>query len=67
MNQPLTTVAGLVGVICTLGDAINLYFDGNPATLPNWMEVGAQLSVSLGLIFACDAPRKSKDAKGEAP
>ncbi len=58
--NPLTTAAGIIGIVTTLGGVIDKYTDSDPATKPNWSDVGAQLSLSIGLIFAKDRERKEK-------
>lgn len=58
MKNPLTTIAGIAGLVVTLGAAANLLLDGDPKTMPDWNAVGVSITTSLGLIFAADGRRK---------
>lgn len=49
-----TRLAGLGGILATLGDTLNKLFDGKPETNPDWLVIGAALSLGWGLLVARD-------------
>jgi hypothetical protein len=55
-----TTVAGIGALLVAVGGALNMLFDGNPNTNPDWNQVVAASVVAVGLIFARDNDKTSK-------
>lgn len=57
-----TTAGGIGAILAAVGGAVNLLFDGNPATNPDWTTVIASVTAGFGLIFARDNAVTSEDA-----
>ena len=62
MKSWKTTLAGVGAILAVIGAALNLYFDGNPATNPDWSLVSAGVMAGFGLIFARDNNVSSEQA-----
>ncbi len=58
-----TTMAGVGAILASIGTALNLLFDGNPATNPDWTSVVAAVSAGIGLIFARDNDKSSEQVQ----
>jgi len=63
-----TTYAALAAAGLSLGSALTAQFDSDPATVANWPLVwatGATLANSIGLLFARDGDKTSKQSGAE--
>lgn len=56
-----TTVAGVSAIIASIAGALNLVFDGNTITNPDWTSVIAAITAGVGLIMARDNDKSSED------
>lgn len=57
MKSPKTTFAGIGAILVALGSLVTAYFDGNPATVPDFASAAAAVIAGLGLVFAKDEPK----------
>ena len=62
MNNRNTTVAGIGAILVALGGVLTAMFDGDAATVPDWISAVAAIIAGVGLIVARDA----KDAKEQS-
>lgn len=62
LSSPQTKFLGLAAILSALGGALNLLFDGNPATNPDWATVGAAIASGWGLIIARQNNVSSEEA-----
>lgn len=60
-----TTMGGVGAILAAVGGALNLMFDGNPATNPDWTIVIAAVTTGIGLIFARDNNKSSEDVNAK--
>jgi anti-sigma-K factor RskA len=56
-----TSTAGIAAAIAAIAGALNLVFDGNAATNPDWTAVIAAVVAGVGLAFARDNTVTSED------
>lgn len=49
-----TSVAGILAIVSAVASAGYMYFDGDPATNPEWSAVGVAIAAGWGLIHAKD-------------
>ena len=56
-----TTAAGLSAIIASVAGALNLLFDANPNTNPDWTALIAAITAGVGLIAARDNDKSSED------
>lgn len=61
MNSSRTTWLGISSILTALGLAGNLYFDGDPKTMPDWNLVIPQILAGVGLVMARDNNKSSED------
>jgi hypothetical protein len=66
MSSSRTTLAGYAIIITSVGGAMNLWFDGNPATTPDWNQISTAVIAGLGLIYARDH-KTTDEAAGLKP
>lgn len=57
MNDRRTTFAGIGAILAAIGSLVTAYFDGDPATVPNFTAAAAAVIAGIGLIFAKDSPK----------
>lgn len=50
-----TTIFGVATIVMALAAVAKAYFDGDPATNPDFEMLVAQISLGIGLIFAKDS------------
>lgn len=62
MKSWKTTVGGIGAILAAIGGALNLLFDNNPATNPDWGIVATAVMTGFGLIFARDNNVSSEEA-----
>jgi ABC-type cobalamin transport system permease subunit len=65
MKSWKTTVGGIGAILAAVGGALNLLFDNNPATNPDWTGVVSAVTAGVGLIFARDNDKTSEDVKAK--
>ena len=49
-----TTATGIATIVVAVAGAVVASLDDNPATVPDWIAVGAAITAGLGLISARD-------------
>ncbi len=57
-----TTVAGIALAVSQLANAVNMLFDGNPDTNPDWNAVILAVIAAIGLFAARDSDKSSEDS-----
>lgn len=57
-----TTLTGIGAILVAGGSLLQAYFDGNPATEPDFPALVAAIIAGLGLIFARDNGVSSEEA-----
>jgi CheY-like chemotaxis protein len=63
MRNPLTTIAGIVSIVVSVGAIMDAYMDGDPKTMPAWAQHAPSIATGIGLIFALDARRMRQHEK----
>lgn len=61
MNSWRTTVAGVAVILSALSTAVQLLFDGNPQTNPDFNILAAQIATGVGLLVARDNNKTSEN------
>ena len=56
-----TTTAGVSAIVAAIAGALNLVFDGNTMTNPDWTSVIAAITAGVGLVMARDNDKSSED------
>lgn len=56
-----TTAAGISAIVASVAGALNLLFDGNTLTNPDWTSVIAAITAGIGLLTARDNDKSSTD------
>lgn len=56
-----TTAAGVGAIVAAIAGALNLVFDGNTMTNPDWTSVIAAITAGVGLVMARDNDKSSED------
>lgn len=62
MKSWKTTVLGITAAVTAVCDGITALLDGDAATNPDWVLLGAVLSTAIGLIFSRDNGVTSEQA-----
>jgi hypothetical protein len=62
MKSWRTSLFGVGGVVTIIGATLNALFDGDPATVVDWVTVCAGLAPAIGLLFARDNKVSSEQA-----
>ena len=57
-----TTAAGVGAILTALGAILTAYFDGDPATTPDYAALVAAMIAGIGLLAARDNNVSSEDA-----
>ena len=60
-----TTAAGISAIVASVAGALNLMFDGNTLTNPDWTSVIAAVVAGFGLITARDNDKSSEDVSAK--
>ena len=58
-----TTGAGISAILIAAGSALSALTDNDPATVVDWGALSAALLAGIGLIFARDNDKTSKQVK----
>lgn len=62
-----TTVAGIGAILAAIGGALQLVFDGDPGTNPEWALVVAAITAGVGLIWSRSESQHQADrASGQS-
>lgn len=60
-----TTTTGITAIVATVAGALNLMFDANPNTNPDWTAVVAAITAGIGLLLARDNDKSSEDVSAK--
>lgn len=60
-----TTAAGISAIVASVAGALNLMFDGNTLTNPDWTSVIAAITAGIGLLTARDNDKSSEDVSAK--
>jgi len=60
MNSWKTTVAGISVILSAVATAVQLLFDGDPQTNPDFNILAAQIATGVGLLVARDNSKSSE-------
>lgn len=60
-----TTAAGVSAVIAAVAGALNLMFDANPNTNPDWTALIAAVTAGIGLVMARDNDKSSEEVSAK--
>ena len=61
MNSKNTTLAGIAAAVGAIATAVTLFFDGDPATNPDWGVTIGLIMAAFGLLKARDNDKSSED------
>ena len=67
MKSWKTSAAGIAAILVALGGAVQVLFDGNPATNPDWNVTVAAVLAGVGLMTARDNKVTSESAGAKPP
>lgn len=62
-----TTGTGIGAIVVAVGTALQLSFDDNPRTVPDWNLVAMLIFVGMGQIFSRDNKVSSEEVKANKP
>jgi hypothetical protein len=62
MTSPKTTLTGIGTILVAVGALLKAFFDGDPATNPDWGATIAAITAGIGLIAARDNKTTSEQA-----
>ena len=67
MNNKNTTFAGVAAILLAVGAVLKAYFDGDPATVPDFATAITAVIAGIGLIFAKDAVKTETTESTNTP